>query len=384
MKKPLVLIVFIVFLVFVGFGIVIPVMPDMVNSPSHLSWMLAIYSLISFLVSPAWGALSDRIGRRPVLMIGLAGFAFSFLLFGLAGDRLWQMYLSRILGGLFSGATTSCAVAYVADVSPEYHRTRNMGLVGMAIGLGFVFGPAIGGGLSVFGVEVPFYTAAGLTAATLALAWRQLPESLERSRLEQMPERTSRWAAFRGPVRMLYALSFVVSFSMAGLEATLFYFLENRIRAGSFEIGIVLTVSGLVGAFVQGGVVRKWIRHGDEWRAIAVGLVLSAAGFWLLLETGSLATAVLFTCVFGIGNALVRPCVMSLITLKSKAGQGTATGLNASMDSLGRIVGPLVGGYLYVRHADLPYALTGIVNLLSLGLVFGFLYMDRMAGRKAA
>jgi len=101
MKKPLVLIVFIVFLVFVGFGIVIPVMPDMVNSPSHLSWMLAIYSLISFLVSPAWGALSDRIGRRPVLMIGLAGFAFSFLLFGLAGDRLWQMYLSRILGGLF-------------------------------------------------------------------------------------------------------------------------------------------------------------------------------------------------------------------------------------------------------------------------------------------
>jgi DHA1 family multidrug resistance protein-like MFS transporter len=155
MRKQLAIIMVLLITVFIGFGIIIPIMPEMVST-FHLAVMLAVYSAASFLMSPIWGALSDRIGRRPVIMVGILGFSISFFIFGIAGDQLWLMYASRILGGFFSGAVTACAVAYVADITSEDNRTKGMGLVGMSIGLGFIFGPAVGGLLSVYGNSVPF------------------------------------------------------------------------------------------------------------------------------------------------------------------------------------------------------------------------------------
>jgi multidrug resistance protein len=382
-KKQLGAIMLLLMTIFIGFGIIIPVLPEIVG-PFHLNMMLMLYSAVSFIMSPFWGALSDRIGRRPVLLLGLSGFAVSFLLLGLAGDQLWLMYVSRILGGLFSGAATSCAVAYVADITTEENRTKGMGLVGMSIGLGFIFGPAVGGLLTGFGLSVPFYVASALSFVTLLLASARLKESLPASKRRDVKKRTSRWSAFSGSLKYLYVLSFFVTFTLAGMEGTLQYFEAVKFGAGPMDIGIMFLVSGIVGAAIQGGVVRRLVKPGDEPKVIAIGLVLSSLGFFLILLSSSLLTATLYLTVFGAGNALIRPCVLSLISQKTKVGQGVATGLNSSMDSLGRIAGPLMGMGAYHLNIHLPFAIGGSLCLAAIMLLMTYKAADRQAKQASA
>jgi DHA1 family multidrug resistance protein-like MFS transporter len=377
MRKQLAMIMVLLITVFIGFGIIIPIMPEMVST-FHLAVMLAVYSAASFLMSPIWGALSDRIGRRPVIMVGILGFSISFFIFGIAGDQLWLMYASRILGGFFSGAVTACAVAYVADITSEDNRTKGMGLVGMSIGLGFIFGPAVGGLLSVYGNSVPFYASALLALVTFVFVAVNLSESLPLDkRIDRLVKRTSRWKAFQGAIKYLYVLGFFVSFTLAGLEATLQYFLIDRIGVTPSGMGIMFLVSGIVGAAIQGGVVRRYIKKGGEYKAIQAGLILSALGFFLILLSNQLWTATLYLSVFAAGNALIRPCVVSLITQKTTVGQGIATGLSSSMDSLGRIAGPLLGAAVFYLHMTLPFIVGGVLCVLALGLIYRFMDLDK-------
>ena len=344
MNRQLGIVMLILMTVFIGFGIIIPVMPEIVKSVDpgraeyHNALMLSLYSAVSFVLSPFWGALSDRIGRRPVILTGVLGFAASFLLFGLASDHLALMYASRLLGGLFSGAVVSVIVAYVADVTPPEQRTRGMGLVGMSIGLGFTFGPGVGGLLSEISLETPFFAAAALSAVLFLASLVALNESLPpEKRSARREKQASRWTAFTGPLKYLYVLAFFVTFSLAGLESTLQWFGMQRFGVTPFQFGLMFFVCGLVGAIVQGGVVRRLIKRGQEPAYIAIGLVISAVGFFLLVTTHELWTATLYLAIFGVGNALIRPCVTSLITQRTKVGQGVASGLSSSMDSLGQI-----------------------------------------------
>lgn len=382
MKKQLAIIMVLLMTIFIGFGIIIPVLPEAVTgsgaSSFHLGMLLSVYSLASFLMSPVWGGLSDRIGRRPLIMIGTLGFSLSFFLFGIAGESLVLMYASRILGGMFSGAATACAVAYVADITSEENRTKGMGLVGMSIGLGFIFGPAFGGLLSKWGLQVPFFASSLLALATFAFAYFMLPESLSKEkRLEARGPKVSRWAAFVGSLKYLYVLSFFVSFTLAGIEATLLLFERDKIGAGPTDLGIMFAASGIVGALIQGGVVRRLIKRGQEARVIGLGLVLSALGFVLILFSSSVFTASVYVSVFGAGNALIRPCVTSLITQKTKVGQGTASGLSSSMDSLGRITGPLLGAGVYDYNHGLPFMTGAVLSLAALYLLYRFIAVDR-------
>lgn len=378
MHKPLLVIMALLVTTFLGFGIIIPVLPEIVT-PAHLGWMLAVYSAVSFFMSPVWGRISDRIGRRPVILIGIFGFAVSFFILAISLDHYFWMYVSRILGGFFSGAVTSCAVAYVADVTTEEERTKGMGLVGMSIGLGFIFGPAIGGLLSVVDLSFPFYVSSFLALLTFIFAFVYLTESIPKEKriLMKVNDRVSRWTAFKGKLKYLYILGFVISFTMAGMEGTLQYFQFLRFGAGSVEIGMMFLISGIVGAAIQGGVVRRYVRKGQESQYIAVGLVLSSLGFFLLLFSYNFVSAALFLSIFAAGNALLRPCVTSLITQKSTVGQGVATGLSSSMDSLGRIAGPLIGVFLFEQHASLPYLSGGIFCIASLGLLMRFIMLDK-------
>ncbi|GGG09524.1 MFS transporter [Paenibacillus abyssi] len=384
MNKPLAVVMLMLLTTFIGFGIIIPVMPEIIKDVDpgslelHTGLMLSIYSAISFLLSPIWGALSDRIGRRPVILTGVLGFAASFLLFGLGTESLTLMYLSRILGGLFSGAVASVIVAYVADVTPPEERTKGMGLVGMSIGLGFTIGPGVGGLLSEISLATPFFTAAGLALVTYLMALSKLKESLppekRRTKAEKAP---SRWQAFSGSVRYLYVLAFFVAFSLAGLEATLQLFGMYRFDVTPKQVGMMFFICGLVGALVQGGIVRRYIRKGDEPKFIMAGLIISAAGFLLLMTSHDLWTATIYLAIFGIGNALIRPCVTSLITQKTTVGQGIASGLSSSMDSLGRIVGPITGTLLFTMDVQLPYLIGGALSLAALLLLSRFLFVDR-------
>lgn len=377
MNKKIAVIMILLIVMFLGFGIIIPILPEIVSA-AHLAVMLAVYSAASFIMSPVWGGLSDRIGRKPVIVIGSLGFSVSFLLFGLFIDHLFWMYVSRLLGGLFSGAVISCAVAYVSDVTSEEERTKAMGLVGMSIGIGFIFGPAVGGLLSYFGHATPFFIASAISFFAFMFVLTRLDESLPaHARRTDKAGRPSRWSAFTGRMKYLYMLAFIVSFTLAGLEAVLLYFQQERIGATSFHFGMMLLISGIVGASIQGGVVRRFIKKGDEPKFVLTGLILCALGYFLLLLSDRFLTATLYLCIFSSGNALLRPCVTSLITQKTTVGQGVATGLSSSMDSLGRIIGPLLGASLFYIHSFLPFIVGGIVCLGSIGFLYRFLQLDR-------
>ncbi|MDR6551454.1 MFS transporter [Paenibacillus qinlingensis] len=388
MNKQIGIIMLLLMTIFIGFGIIIPVLPEVVNGAGakfHNALLLSVYSAASFLMSPIWGGLSDRIGRRPIILIGLLGFSISFLIFGFANDELWIMYVSRILGGLFSGAATACAVAYVADITTAENRTKGMGMVGMSIGLGFIFGPAVGGIVSKWGTYTPFFVAAAISFASFLLAAAILKESLTADKRRSSKEKApSRWSAFDGASKYLYVLSFFVSFTLAGLEATLQYYQMDKIGATPFDIGMMFLASGIVGALIQGGVVRRLVKQGAEQFVIGIGLLLSAAGFFLLLYSSSVVTAAIYLSVFGAGNALIRPCVTSLITQRTKVGQGVATGLSSSMDSLGRIAGPLLGGAVFAIAHSLPFIIGGVLCLAAILLLQRFILVDRQSTAQRA
>ena len=390
MNKQMGVIALLLMTIFIGFGIIIPVMPLAVlgtgtgeSNQYHNFMLLSVYSLSSFLMSPIWGSLSDRIGRRPLILIGLLGYAASFLLFGIGIEHLWMMYISRILGGLFSGAATACAVAYVADITTAENRTKGMGVVGMSIGLGFIFGPAIGGLLGEVSLQLPFFASSVLVVVTFLFAFLVLKESLpvekRRKASSASSQKVSRWTAFQGSLKYLYILSFFVTFTLAGLEGTMQYFQMEKIGATPGDIGKMFLVSGIVGAVIQGGVIRKLVKPGTEQRVIVIGLLLSALGFVLILFSTNVWTAAAFLAVFGAGNALIRPCVTSLLTQKTTVDQGVTTGLNSSMDSLGRILGPLIGGALFTLNSSLPYIAGAILCLGAIYLVARFMIADRNA-----
>ncbi|MGI2292894.1 MFS transporter [Paenibacillus sp. GXUN7292] len=387
-NSRMIIVMAILMITFIGFGIIIPVMPEIIQKADptgaelHTGRMLALYSAVSFLLSPLWGNLSDRIGRRKIILTGLIGFSVSFLLFGLAGESLTMMYISRALGGLFSGAVASVIVAYVADITPPEQRTKGMGLVGMSIGLGFTIGPGVGGLLSVVSLNTPFFAAAIFTLLTFVMAFIKLQESLPPEQRKKASEKAvSRWKAFQGPLKYLYVLAFFVTFTLAGMEATLQFFGMRRFDVTPRQVGLLFFVVGLVGALVQGGVVRRMIKKGQEPLFISAGLIFSAVGFFMLIFAHSLWWTILSLVVFGIGNSLIRPCVTSLITQKTTVGQGVASGLSSSMDSFGRILGPLLGSILFTYEIGyelgLPYLVGGILCALALLLVLGFVRADQ-------
>lgn len=378
-KKALPILFLVMFLVMVGFGIIIPVIPfyaeEIGATPTQLGLLMAVYSLMQFLFAPMWGRISDRIGRKPVIMIGILGLSLSFFLMALSTE-LWMLFAARIIGGFLSSANMPTVMAYVADITSEEDRGKGMGIIGAAVGLGFIFGPAIGGVFSQSSLSTPFFLAGATSLVTFLFVTFVLKESLSpEQRSDQQKERTSLLKALNGPLSMLFLLQLFVSLSLAGLEATFAYFAAEKAGLGSVELGYIFMIMGLAGAIVQGGLVGRLTKTLGEGMVIQLGIIISAAGFGLILLTEGFGTAALFLTIFGIGNGLIRPSVSSLLTKKSTAGHGGTTGLLSSFDSLGRIIGPPLGGWLFSIAIGMPY-ISGIV-LSMVALVLYQFYQAR-------
>ena len=377
-KKALPVLFLVMFFVMVGFGIIIPVLPfyaeDLGASPFELGLLMAVYSLMQLLFSPFWGRVSDRIGRKPVLILGIIGLSFSFFLMAIA-QKLWVLFAARIIGGLLSSANMPATMAYVADTTSPENRSKGMGIIGAAVGLGFIFGPAIGGIFSAKSLSLPFYVAGFSSLFTLLLVVFLLKESLQKdpAAMEESAKQ-SRWSHFQGTNAFLFILQFFVSVSLAGLEATFAYFTAERAGLGTKEIGYIFMIMGLVGAVVQGGLLGPLVKKFGEGKIIQSGIILSAAGFFLLLFVDSFFTAALYLSVFGIGNSVIRPAVSALLTKASNTGHGTVTGLLSSVDSLGRIIGPPLGGMLFSIHLNLPYISGIFLSTIALSLYFFYRY----------
>ena len=367
------------FLDLVGFGIVIPLLPLYAErfgaGPVAAAWLLSIYSLMQFLFAPWWGRLSDRVGRRPVLLVGIAGAALSYLAFGLAGSLTW-LFVARAVNGLM-GANIGVAQAYIADVTPPHERARGMGMIGAAFGLGFIFGPAIGGFLSRWGPAAPFLGAAALAAANFVLAWYRLPESLP---AEVRGAATPRNAGLRarvatvldapGRLRGLYATVFAVTMGIAGVEAMLSLWAGRRWGLGFESVGYGFALVGLVVAMAQGLMVGPLVKRIGERGAGLLGLALIAAGMAVVPLAPSLPLVVLAGAVFAVGQAAATPAVMAMISHQGGvADQGRILAASQSLSALARVLGPWAAGAAFAYLGiSAPYAggavLAGVALLI--------------------
>lgn len=368
-KKALPILFLVMFLVMVGFGIIIPVLPFYAEkigaNPTELGLLMAVYSLMQLIFAPMWGRISDRIGRKPVMMLGIAGLAFSFFMMAIA-TQLWMLFAARIIGGFLSSANMPTTMAYAADITTPENRGKGMGIIGAAIGLGFVFGPAIGGVFSKIDMSLPFYISGSSSLFTLLLVFLLLKESsTKESRIGNSNPKASIRKAFSGALSVLFVLQLFISLSLSGLEATFAYFAAKKAGMDSTHLGYIFMIMGLAGAFVQGGLVGRLTKKYGEGIVIQGGIIVSSIGFALILLVHNFTTAAIFLTIFGIGNGVIRPSVSSLLTKKSTGGHGSTTGLLSSFDSLGRIIGPPLGGWLFSISLGLPYISGTITSILA-------------------
>ena len=376
MKKTILLLMSVQFFVYLGFGIIIPILPEVIVQQGygeiHVGGLITIYALASFFTAPLWGRLSDNTGRKRLILIGLAGFSLSFFLFSLFLDNLALLYLSRIIGGLFSGALYTAVTGYVADITSDEDRNKYMGLLGMSIGLGFIFGPAIGGLLGSISLSLPFRASAVLVLLLMAYASLVLKEPVrqgEAVKRKLLPKGASVLWQYR--IRYLFLFSFLVTFLLAGLESTFQLFQIDQIQITPLQLGYLFIASGLVDAAIQGGVVRR-IKDGKETQWIIGAQIVTAAGLFLLPFTTSLVFAGIALSIFTAGNALARTAIVSLTSKESGGKYGTAAGVAYSMDNMGRIIGPLFFTWMLTIQSDAVYYLSGSLALLAIILVVLF------------
>jgi DHA1 family multidrug resistance protein-like MFS transporter len=366
--------------IMMGFGMVIPILPFLVESfgagGSELGALMASYAIMQFIFSPVWGRLSDRFGRKPVLMVGVLGNALAQALFGLS-SQLWMLFAARILAGVLSSAVMPTAMAYISDSTPEQDRSAGMGILGAAMGLGMVLGPGVAGALGSRVLSLPFFIAAMLSLLALLLVAMVLPESLPADKREYTgairngPLLRPLWDALFSQIGFLLFMAFLLSFALTNFEAVFGLFTQQRFNYGPWEVGILLTAIGLVSAIVQGGLTGPLSRQWGEGAIIKASLAGSAIGFVLMtlaMKPLSLWLSIIF---FVLSNAMLRPAVSALISRETTTGQGVAMGLNNSFMSLGRIIGPLWAGFAFDMSMNLPYWSGAIL------LVFGFMLSIR-------
>lgn len=376
MKKSILLLMSVQFFVYLGFGLIIPILPEVVVQQGfnkmHVGGLLTVYSLASFFTAPLWGILSDKMGRKKLILVGLLGFCTSFLLISLFIDSLTMLYVSRVVGGLFSGALYTAVTGFIGDMSTEENRNKYMGFMGMSIGLGFIFGPAIGGLLGHYSLSLPFTASAILIFLLFIYASVVLvePERLgEANKRAIVPKGAS--TLFKYRVRYLFLFSFVVTFLLAGVESTLQLFQMDKINITSAQLGSLFLFSGFVDFLVQGGLVRR-IKDGSEAKWLMIAQIITACGLLLFPFTTSLAFAGFALCVFTAGNALARTLTVSLTSKESGGKYGTAAGITYSMDNMGRIIGPLFFTWVFTMQANSTYFISASLAVVSILVILLF------------
>ena len=369
-KSPLGLIFLTLFIDMIGFGIVIPVLPLYAEgtrigaTPDQLKWIVGIYSLLQVVCAPLLGRLSDRVGRRPVLVVSICGTALGFFILGSA-TTVAMLLLGRVIDGI-SGGNIATAMACSADSTTKENRSKSMGLVGAAFGLGFVIGPALGGWLSRFGVSVPFYFAACLAIVNAVLVLLRLPETLTpeaqaRSRdMASVGEVFSRGRAATVAIILLSQFAGVTGFSV--MTSLFALFCHHRLGYDAAHVGYILAYVGLLGALMQGGVLRRLLHRPIEKPLAVLGTIILAASMALLPASVSLGSLLLVCAGISIGNSLSTPTLNGLASRLTDAHcQGRLMGLMQSAGGLGRFCGPMLGFGLVAYDAAANYGRTAFL-----------------------
>ncbi|HZJ84924.1 MAG TPA: MFS transporter [Syntrophomonadaceae bacterium] len=359
----------VIFLVGIGFSIIMPVLPYYAESLGanafQLGMLITVYAICQFIFAPIWGAYSDRIGRKAVLLMGILGFSFTFILFGFA-TKLWMLYIIRIAGGIFACATMPTAMAYVGDTTSLEKRGSAMGMVGAAIGMGMVFGPAIGGLLSEISLAFPF-TFAGLLALLNAIGvWLFLPESLAKEeRVVRRIERASLLEGLKSPLVILFLCICLVSIGESTHHGTFALFAYGKLSFTARDIGWAFTTAGIVMALVQALLVGRLINSWGEEKTASMGIILMGLSFVLFIFMFNILSSIIFMAVFSAGVGLIRPSISAAVSKRTAGAQGAAMGILNGYDSLGRAIGPMLGGFMLDQGLNLGYFTAITISLFA-------------------
>jgi DHA1 family tetracycline resistance protein-like MFS transporter len=400
-KKKAGIIFLTVFLDLLGFGLIIPVMPsyalELHASDFAVGLLIASYSLMQLIFAPFWGRLSDHVGRRPILISSLAASTIGYVVWGLSGS-LTMLFISRLIQGA-GNANISVAQAYIADITTPENRAKGMGLIGAAFGLGFVFGPAIGGycvspicqnALSscfpsffqsghLAGLQMIGFVAAAITLIDLVLVFFLLPEPEKRS--NAATERFSLDPAFyfetlrNKKLQISLLIFFLSTFAFANMEATIILFTQRVFNFTPFENGMMFTYIGLLIVFVQGGMIHRLAKKYGEKHLIAVGTVLVGLGLLLIPFSPSVNNLVLLgiaLALLAFGSGINNPSNQSLLSkLAAQENMGGILGVGQSLSTLGRILGPIVGAaaFQYLGYSS-PYFIGATVMMVAFAYSF--------------
>jgi DHA1 family multidrug resistance protein-like MFS transporter len=358
------------FVIALGYSLILPVMPFYMENLGaggrELGWLTAVYALTQTICAPFWGALSDRIGRKPVIGVGMIGYAVSLFLFGLASS-FWALFIARSLSGILSSASSAASLAYVGDCSIEEERSANMGRLGAAMSVGVIIGPLIGGALAAYSLALPFFVGAGAAMVAFVLIVTLLPESLERSVLSNKKGSlniTYIKTTLLGPAGIILIIIFAAHFCQTGLQGVTGLYVVEKFGFTAGQVGILwMVVAGVlivIQVFLTGPLEKRMgdkvlILTGMIGKALVSLSVIFAAGF-----AGMLAVMGLFAAT----SAITVPTLNASLSKVADQQKGTLMGLASMTGNLSKVIAPLLSGYIYDSNIDLPYIAMAAVALI--------------------
>lgn len=371
-RFALYILMFNMFIAMSGIGLIIPIMPAYLATfgvaGQALGFLIAMFAFSQFLFSPLAGDLSDKFGRKYLIIIGLIIFGLSQLMFG-AATELWVLFLARFFSGVGSAFIVPPMMAFVADITTKEERGKGMGLLGASMSLGFMIGPAIGGFLAEVSIQFPFYvaTAASLIAATISMfvlpniknSVASQVQTLKRENLFRQMKRST-----TTPYFLMLIVVFVFSFGLSNFQATIALYVDIKYGFTPGEIAALITVGGFTGVIVQTFVINKLFKRFGEMKVILVNLLVAALAMISVLFVGGFWPILIVSSVFFTAASLLRPAVNTLISIQAENEQGFAAGMNNAYMSLGNMVGPALAGVLFDINMSFPYIAGTIVLII--------------------
>ncbi len=371
-NRNLITIFLIVFIDLLGFGLILPLLPFIGEkygaNPFVIGLLTAVYSFFQLLSAPILGRLSDRYGRKKLLIISQLGTFLGFLILGVA-NSIPLLFLSRIIDGA-TGGNISIAQAYISDITSKENRARAMGLIGAAFGLGFIFGPAIGGISSRWGFAVPAYIAASISLITIITTVLFLRESVNVTVAQKSPKTKFTWTEFKevlccSPIRLFLFVFFMLNFAFSLMQGNFALWAEHTFGFGPTQTGLVFTYIGIMVVAVQLQLLPRLLKKIGEKKIFVYATGILGIGLLSLAITIHPYLLVISQTLIPIGNGLVNPVIQSLSSENvPKEEYGKTLGLLASAGSLGRILGPIAGGYMFnLLNKDIPFIISGLLIL---------------------
>jgi len=363
-----------IFLAMAAYGLVVPVMPTLMRelglTGASVGYLTAAYAVTQLLFSPWGGRLGDTIGRKKIIVIGLALLAISEAIFGFSSS-VYMLFLSRLLGGIGVALIFPGVMAFTADITTENERAKGIGLISAAMSTGFIIGPGLGGFLAEYGVRVPFYVAAAVVGFVALLSMILLRESMKKAhpvetQLPMEKEGLIRqiWQSRKAAYFSVLIVLLVLGFGLSNFETVFGLYLDAKHQFGPNDIALVLTIGAIVGVIIQVGVLDALVKEFGEMKVMNLSLALGGLSIFVILFVHSYWAITVVTTLIFASFDLIRPAASSLLSKAAGDRQGYVAGLNSTFTSLGTIIGSVAAGILYDVSLSLPYIAAGATFII--------------------